>query len=122
MIDVTHQIIIHVNTVTGVVGSHYNVLLITGYYFTGLIHDKFDFCTSNQLQMPFDPEIVGWLSATETIDELFNWFNKKDIEKLEKHGYSITLYAASEYKYHNNHWVIKQNNSRLVKCLPLASA
>ena len=88
--------------------------------FTGLIHDKFNFCTNNQLQMPFDPEIVGWLSATETIDELFNWFNKKDIEKLEKHGYSITLYAASEYKYHNNHWVIKQNNSRLVKCIPLA--
>lgn len=90
--------------------------------FTGLIHDKFNFCANNQLQMPFDPEIVGWLSATETLDELFNWFNKKDIEKLEKHGHSITLYAASEYKYHNNHWVIKQNNSRLVKCLPLASA
>lgn len=90
--------------------------------FTGLIHDKFNFCTNNRLQMPFEPEIVGWLSATETLDELFNWFNKKDIEELEKHGYSITLYTASEYKYHNNHWVIKQNNSRLVKCLPLASA
>ncbi len=90
--------------------------------FTGLIHNKFNFCANNQLQMPFDPEIVGWLSATETLDDLFNWFNKKDIEELEKHGYSITLYAASEYKYHNNHWVIKQNNSRLVKCLPLACA
>lgn len=90
--------------------------------FTGLIHNKFNFCANNQLQMPFDPEIVGWLSATETLDDLFNWFNKKDIEELEKHGYSITLYAASEYKYHNNHWVIKQNNSRLVKCIPLACA
>ena len=90
--------------------------------FTGLIHDKFNFCANNQLQMPFDPEIVGWLSATETLDELFNWFTTKDIEELEKHGYSITLYKASEYKYHNNHWVIKQDNSILLKCLSLTCA
>lgn len=88
--------------------------------FTGFIHDKFNFCTNNKLPMPYDPNIVGWLSATETLDELFNWFTQKDIEELEKHGYTIALYEASEYKYHNNHWIIKQDDSRLVECLSLA--
>jgi len=88
--------------------------------FTGFIHDRFNFCTNNKLPMPYDPNIVGWLSATETLDELFNWFTQKDIQELEKHGYTIALYEASEYKYHNNHWIIKQDNSKLVECLSLA--
>lgn len=45
--------------------------------FTGFIHDKFNFCTNNKLPMPYDPNIVGWLSATETLDELFNWLLKR---------------------------------------------
>lgn len=85
--------------------------------FTGFIHSKFNFCTNNKLPMPYDKNIVGWLSATETLDELFNWFTQKDIEELEKYGYKIALYEASEYKYHNNHWIIKQQSSRLVQCL-----
>ena len=88
--------------------------------FTGFIHDKFKFCTNNKLPMLYDKNIVGWLSATETLDELFNWFTEKDIEQLEKHGYTIALYEASEYKYNNNHWLIKQNSSILVQCVSLA--
>lgn len=87
--------------------------------FTGLIHDKFNFCTNNKLTMPYDPNIVGWLSAAETLDELFNWFTPNDIKELEKHGYRIAIYEAYEYKRYNNHWVIKQNNSRLVICVSL---
>lgn len=87
--------------------------------FTGLIHDKFNFCTNNKLPMPYDPNIVGWLSAAETLDELFNWFTPNDIKELEKHGYRIAIYEAYEYKRYNNHWVIKQNNSRLVICVSL---
>lgn len=85
--------------------------------FTGLIHNKFSFCKNNQLPMPFDPDLVGWLSATKTLDELFQWFTKYDIEKLEEYGYMISLYEATEYKYHNNHWIIKQDSSRLVDCM-----
>lgn len=82
--------------------------------FTGLINNKFDFCANNKLPMPFDPNIVGWLSATKTIDELYVWFPKKDIIKLEKYGFRIMLYAASEYKYHNTHWLINQKTSKLM--------
>ena len=88
--------------------------------FTGHIHEKFNFCVNNKLPMPYDPNIVGWLSATETLDELFNWFSQVDIQKLENFGYNIALYQATEYKYYNNHWLIKQDKSKLVKCLSLA--
>ena len=40
--------------------------------FTGLIHNEFNFCMNRDLPMPFDPEIVGWLSATDSLEDLFN--------------------------------------------------
>lgn len=87
--------------------------------FTGLIHSKFDFCVNNKLPMPYDPDIIGWLSATDTLEDLFNWFSEDDILKLEEHGYSITLYEAVEYRFHNNHWLIKQDSSTLRECVSL---
>lgn len=38
--------------------------------FTGLIHNDFNFCANKDLEMDFDPEIVGWLSATDTLENL----------------------------------------------------
>jgi len=90
--------------------------------FTGLIHNDFNFCMSNKLPMPFDPEIVGWLSATETLDELFNWFSQEDIAKLENYGFEISIYEATEFKYHNNHWIIKQDSARFKERVPMAFA
>jgi len=50
--------------------------------FSGLIHNEFNFCTNNQLKMDFDPELVGWLSATDSLESLWNWFTMEDIIKL----------------------------------------
>jgi hypothetical protein len=33
--------------------------------------------------MDFDVELVGWLSATDNLEELFNWFTKEDIVELQ---------------------------------------
>jgi hypothetical protein len=87
--------------------------------FTGLIHTEFKFCTNNELQMPFDKEIIGWLSATDTLENLWFWFTKEDIEQLEKHGWFITIYEAEKYRFHNNHWVICQETSIVNQRLPL---
>ena len=87
--------------------------------FTGLIHDKFSFCKNSKLQMPYDKEVVGWLSATDTLADLFNWFSVDDILALEEYGYFITVYKAHEYKIHNNHFVINQLTSRASRCIPL---
>ena len=87
--------------------------------FTGLIHNEFNFCMNNKLQMPFDDKIVGWLSATDTLDDLFNWFSKEDLCRLKEFGYYILIYESSEYKIHQNHWVIKQDDSILRAVLNL---
>jgi len=79
--------------------------------FTGIIHSKFDFCANSKLQMPFDPEIVGWLSTTDTIENLYLWFPQEDIKRLQEHGYYIYEYWAEDYKEHRNHWVINELSS-----------
>ena len=89
--------------------------------FTGLIHDKFDFCENSELPMPYNEEVVGWLSATDKLNELFMWFPKEDIEKLEKFGYKIGVYEATEYRIHENHWLIKQDSSIHKVNLPINS-
>lgn len=81
--------------------------------FTGLIHNVFDFCTNTNLPMPFDPELRGWLSATQTLDELFQWFPKEDIQRLEAHGWFISTYEAEQVKTYKNHLVICQDTSVL---------
>jgi hypothetical protein len=89
--------------------------------FTGLIHDKYDFCTNYELPMPFDPDVIGWLSATDNLNELFFWFTKEDIEQLEEFGYGIGVYEATEYRFYDNHWVIKQDSSIFKTYIPVDS-
>ncbi|MDD4438325.1 MAG: hypothetical protein PHS04_09855 [Tissierellia bacterium] len=82
--------------------------------FTGLIHKEFDFCQNKDLQMPFDAGITGWLSATLTLDELFTWVPIKDMLQLQEHGYVIEVHEAFNFRMHNGHWVIKQDESTLI--------
>ena len=81
--------------------------------FTGLIHEKFKFCLNNELRMDYDPEIVGWLSATDSMDSLWNWFTKDDIKELQKHDYFIHVFEAEEEKFYERfqHIIIKQETS-----------
>lgn len=66
--------------------------------FTGLIHNQFNFCKNNELKMDFDEELVGWLSATDSLESLYNWFTKEDIIKLQKHGWFIYKYEDEKSK------------------------
>lgn len=83
--------------------------------FTGLIHNELNFCMNNGLPMPFDNELVGWLSATDSLDDLFNWFSIEDIKRLENYGWFITVYEAEMVKQYKNHLVICQETSKLKK-------
>lgn len=89
--------------------------------FTGLIHNELSFCKNKDLQMPFDESIVGWLSATDSLKDLWNWFTEEDVEQLEQHGFFITTYLATNYRYHNNHWVIDQHSSLKQEVIALSS-
>lgn len=85
--------------------------------FSGLIHDQFNFCQNKDLKMDFDEELVGWLSAVETLDDLWKWFSKDDVKELEKHGWFVTEFLCSESKFYSRfqHTVIKQD-----KAIPVA--
>jgi len=104
----------HVNTQQGL---WYNMNGI----FTGLIHNEFNFCKNNSLAMDFDDTIVGYLSATPTLDELFNWFTKEDITKLQEHDYYIHVYESDDYKFYDRfqHFVINKESSKLLEKIVL---
>tara|TARA_R110000796_G_scaffold248124_3_gene374576 strand:- start:745 stop:1107 length:363 start_codon:yes stop_codon:yes gene_type:complete len=89
--------------------------------FTGLIHKEYDFCRSNVLPMPFDENVVGYLSCTDTLDDLFEWFPMEDIIRLEKGGYYLTVYESEDYKSYHNHWVFNQNNANFIKTIPMST-
>lgn len=85
--------------------------------FTGLIHKDFNFCKNKDLEMDFDEELVGYLSVTDSLDTLYNWFSKEDILELQKHGYFIHVYQTDSYKFYEKfqHLVIKKSESILVE-------
>lgn len=87
--------------------------------FTGLIHNKFSFCENSKLEMPFNPELTGWLSATNSIEDLFYWFTPLDILRLQSYGYYVVSYSATDYKKYNNHWLINQKTSEFIRTMPL---
>lgn len=87
---------------------------------TGLIHKEFNFCTNRNLQMPFDYDIIGWLSATDSLFDLFKWFSKDDIEKLEPYGWFIHVYEAEKVRQYKNHLVICQETSNVLGIITLA--
>ena len=81
--------------------------------FTGLIHNQFNFCKNNNLEMNFDEELVGWLSATDSLESLYQWFPKEDIIKLQEKDWYIHVYESNDYKFYEKfqHLIINQNNS-----------
>ncbi len=89
--------------------------------FTGLIHEDLNFCVNNELEMDFDPEIVGWLSATESLDTLYNWFTKDDIKQLQSHGWFIHEFEAIDVKFYERfqHQIIKQDTSKVLRIIEL---
>lgn len=85
--------------------------------FTGLIHDEFSFCLNHELRMEFDPELVGWLSATDSLDSLYNWFTVEDIKQLQERGWYIHEYEVSSYRFYDRfqHYVICQETSKIIQ-------
>jgi hypothetical protein len=89
--------------------------------FTGLIHNDFNFCANNKLEMDFDPEIVGWLSATDSLETLWKWFTEDDIKQLQEHGWYIHEFEATDVKFYERfqHLIIKQDTSKVLRVIEL---
>lgn len=82
--------------------------------FTGLIHNEFDFCTNSKLAMDFDEDIVGWVSATDSLESLYNWFSVEDIIELQKQDYYIHIFESKESRFYERfqHLIINQETSK----------
>lgn len=89
--------------------------------FSGLIHKEFDFCKNRDLKMDFDSELVGWLSVAESLEDLYKWFPKEDILKLQEDNWMIHEYECSDYKFYHRfqHYVINQDNCKLISKIKL---
>jgi hypothetical protein len=85
--------------------------------FTGLIHNKFDFCANSSLRMDFDEKLRGYLSTTDEFNTLYRWFTKEDILRLQNHGFFIHEYEAHDYWFYEpfQHWVVNQESSIITK-------
>ena len=89
--------------------------------FSGLIHNEFAFCENSGLKMDFDPELVGWMSAVDNLEDLYKWFTQADILRLQSLGWFIHEYEATRVKFYEKfqHWVICQETSILKKKLDM---
>lgn len=89
---------------------------ITG-NFTGLIHKEFNFCKNSNLAMDYDTELVGYLSATTSLEDLYQWFPIEDIRKLQEYGWFIHKYKSADYKFYERfqHEVINQDTMECIE-------
>ena len=67
--------------------------------------------------MDFDDELKGYLSATDSLETLYEWFPKEDILNLQKVGYFIHIYETDDFKFYERfqHLVINQSKSKLIE-------
>jgi hypothetical protein len=89
--------------------------------FLGLIHDEFSFCSNSSLKMDYDEDLVGWLSATSSIEDLYKWFTVDDILKLQSYGWCIHEYKVRSFWFYEpfQHFVICQETSVPVRKIML---
>lgn len=86
--------------------------------FTGIINkDKFKELQNNNLPMPYNSEIVNYLSVAESLDDLKRWFNDNDMEILKPYGYVISEYESDDYKVVENHYVINKFTAKRLRIL-----
>ncbi len=60
--------------------------------------------------MPFEQELVGYISVADSLEHLYQWFSREEILKLQENGFSILEYIADDYKFYDlyKHNVINQ--------------
>jgi hypothetical protein len=81
--------------------------------FTGLIHKEFQWCKASQLLMPFETELVGYISVADSLEHLYQWFSKEELIKLQSLGFYILEYSATDFKFYElyKHNVISKKTS-----------
>lgn len=77
---------------------------------------KLDLKCAN-LEMGFDDTCKdGFLSCTDSLDSLFQWFSRDELFKLKDNGYDICIFKSEESKFCEKykHFLFKQQGSLLI--------
>lgn len=69
--------------------------------YTGLIHKNFTWLSASSLMMPFEPELVGYLSVADSLEHLYQWFTRDEIIRLQQLGFNILEYVSDDYKFYD---------------------
>lgn len=63
------------------------------------VFKEYGWLTASKLPMPFDQNMVGWLSGTFTMEQLYGWFSKEELIELCKDGkYCLHEYETNEWR------------------------
>ena len=89
--------------------------------FTGLIYREYNWIGASQLIMPFEQELVGFISVANSLEHLYQWFTKDEILKLQNIGFSIYEYYSEDFKFYDlyKHNVINQNSNKIISTIKL---
>lgn len=74
------------------------------------------------LDMSHDDECVGgYLSCTDSLDTLLQWFSKEEITMLSEHGYELVVFESDNYKMCNkyNHHLIHATSAKQIAAITL---
>lgn len=84
--------------------------------FTGSIHKDFNWLSASNLEMPFEKELVGYISVADSLEHLYQWFSIQEIKQLQEQGFFIEEWASNDVKFyeHYKHNVIEQSKSILI--------
>lgn len=87
--------------------------------FTGNIHNDFTWLTASKLEMPFEDELIGFISVADSLQHLYQWFSVAEIKELQEQGFFIEEWASNDVKYYDlyQHNVILKSSSILVSKL-----
>jgi len=82
--------------------------------FTGDIHTaNLNWLQASQLKMPFEEQLVGYLSVADSLEHLYQWFSREELSNLQKIGFCVYEYEASDFKFYDlyKHNVINAKTS-----------
>jgi hypothetical protein len=48
------------------------------------------------------------------VEDIFHWFSREDIIRLQDFGFFLYEYEATDYRQHQNHWIFEKNTARVL--------
>lgn len=81
--------------------------------FNGRIEDDFSWLRASSLPMEPNVETAGgWLSATDSIETLFDWFNPVELKRLQSNNIYTYAYHATAFKWYDpyQHHLIRDDS------------